>query len=177
MSTHPFRRCAPVLGIALAVPLAAAAPAGAAPASVPAALRVSAPTRALAPGPQPFLAGLTSQDVPVLLRFSRDGSILTRAVTTLHLRCTSGAAFWSPDGFSNVTVTSRRTVRVRFELPPQANDDGTTTVVSGGMDARVDRTASRASGTWQSTLVEKDTATAAVKDTCTTGVVRFSVHR
>jgi len=177
MSAHRFARSAPLLGIALAVPLALPAASGASqPAPVPVALRATAPTLALAAGAQPFLAGLTSQDMPVLLRFSKDHSILTRAVTTMHLKCTTGNNFWTPDGFTNLTVSSTRTFRPRYELPPQPAGDGSTMLWSGALNGKVDRTGTRASGTWQITLVVKDTTTAAVTDTCTTGAVRFSAH-
>ena len=69
-------------------------------------------TPALAAGPQPFLAGPTSQQQPVLLRLSADGRTVTRALTTLRIHCTpSNATFFLPDGFTNVRVSTLRRVQ------------------------------------------------------------------
>jgi len=133
---------------------------------------------ALAAGPQPFLAGLTSQQLPVLVRLSADGRTVSRAITTLQLHCTSGATFFQPDAFTNVRVSTLRRFRVTFSLPPQSVDATTSLTVSGSLGGQVDRTATRVSGgTWSMTQVVKDPTTGAVTDTCTSGQVRFSAHR
>jgi hypothetical protein len=135
-------------------------------------------TPALAAGPQPFLPGLTSQQLPVLLRLSADGGTVSRALTTLRLHCTSGATFFQPDGFTNVHISTLRRFRVTYSLPPQSVDPTTSITASGSFGGQVDRTRTRVSGgTWSLTLVEKNTTTGAVTDTCTSGLVRFSAHR
>src|SRR4051812_28651120 len=139
---------------------------------------VAGGTPALAAGPQPFLAGLTSQQLPVLVRLSADGRTVSRALTTLQLHCTSGATFFQPDGFTNIRVSTLRRFRVTFTLPPQSVDATTSLTVSGSLGGQVDRTATRVSGgTWSMTQVVKDPTTGAVTDTCTSGQVRFSAHR
>src|SRR4051795_4671742 len=75
---------------------------------------VAGGTPALAAGPQPFLAGLTSQQQPVLVRLSADGRTVARALTTLHLHCTSGATFYQPDGFANTHVSTLRRFRITY---------------------------------------------------------------
>jgi hypothetical protein len=139
--------------------------------------RGASPQAALAAGPQPFLAGLSSQQQPVLLRFNADASALTRALTTLRFTCTSGASFFQPDDFSNLRVSTLRHFRSSFSVPPQTVNATTSIALSGAIGGQVDKTHSRASGTWQQTLVERNPATNAVTDTCTSGVMRFSVHR
>jgi hypothetical protein len=135
-------------------------------------------TPALAAGPRPFLAGLTSQQQPVLLRLSADGRTVSRALTTLRLHCTSGATFFLPDEFINVHVSTLRRFRVTYALPPESIDATTSIAQSGSFAGRVDRTATRVSGgTWSITQVVKDPTTGAVTDTCTSGLVRFSAHR
>jgi hypothetical protein len=154
---HAWRR-----GALLAVlPLALALP-GAAPAS--------------AAGPQPFLAGLTSQTQPVILRFSPDGTVLARAYTTLHMKCTSGATFYVPDNFANLDVSKLRHFGDAFSVPPTTQGD-TSGAVTGSITGQVDRTGTRVSGTWRQTLVERNVATQAITDTCTSGLVHFSAHR
>jgi hypothetical protein len=183
-----WRRTALVAGLPLAVSLAVTGPAAAHPADGlklhPAAgLKVRTTgyklgtARTAASGTQPFLAGLTSQQQPILLRFNADGSVLARALTTLRLKCTSGASFYLPDGFTSLDVTSLRHFRTSYSLPP-ANQDATTAVaLSGSMTGQIDRTASKASGTWRMTAVETNPTTKAVTDTCASGLVHFSVHR
>ena len=136
-------------------------------------------TPALAAVPQPFLAGLTSQQQPVLLRLSADGRTVTRALTTLRIHCTpSNATFFLPDGFTNVHVSTLRRFRTTFTEPPQTLDPTTTLTASGSFSGQVDRTRTRVSGgTWSLTLVQKNSMTGAVTDTCTSGLVRFSAHR
>ena len=136
-------------------------------------------TPVVAAGPQPFLAGLTSQQQPVLLRLSADGRTVTRALTTLRIHCTpSNATFFLPDGFRNVRVSTLRRFRVTFTQPPQTVDATTTLTPSGSFSGQVDRTRTRVSGgTWSLTLVQKNSTTGAVTDTCTSGLVRFSAHR
>jgi hypothetical protein len=134
-------------------------------------------TPALAAGPQPFLAGVTSQQQPVLLRLSADGHTVTRALTTLHLHCTSGVAFYLPDGFTSIHVSTLRHFRVTYSLPPQSVDATTSVTLSGSFGGQVDRTGTRVSGgTWSMTQVVKNPTTGAVTDTCTTGLVRFNAH-
>jgi hypothetical protein len=135
------------------------------------------PARAQAGGTQPFLAGLSSQEQPVLLRFNADGTVLARALTTLRVTCTSGARFYLPDGFTNLDVSSLRHFHTSYDLPPQTVSATTSLAVSGSMSGQVDRTATRASGTWRVTTVERNPATNAVTDTCASGVMHFSVHR
>jgi hypothetical protein len=133
---------------------------------------------ALAAGPQPFLAGVTSQQQPVLVRMSADGHTVARAITTLHLHCTSGLTFYLPDGFTNTHVSTLRHFRVTYSLPPQSVDATTSVTLSGSFGGAVDRTATRVSGgTWSMTQVVKDPTTGAVTDTCTSGLVRFNAHR
>jgi hypothetical protein len=135
-------------------------------------------TPALAAGPQPFLAGLTSQQQPVLLRLSADGRTVSRAFTTLRLHCTSGAGFYLPDSFQNTRVSTLRRFRLTYSLPPQSVDATTSITLSGSFAGQVDRTSTRVSGgTWSMTEVEKNPTTGAVTDTCTSGLVRFSAHR
>jgi len=196
---HAWRRSVLLVGLPLAVQLSLAGPAAARPTTgykLPVAkptagyklsaleatagdtLRGSAPaTRSLAAGPQPFLAGLTSQQQPILLRFNADATVLQRALTTLHLTCTSGNAFYLPDDFANLPVSSLRHFRTSFTLPPQSVDATTSLALSGSMSGQVDKTGTRASGTWRLTAVETNPTTNAVTDTCASGLLRFSVHR
>ncbi|MEA2383701.1 MAG: hypothetical protein QOH72_3672 [Solirubrobacteraceae bacterium] len=127
--------------------------------------------------PQAFLAGLSSQQQPVLVRFSVDGTAVARALTTLHFTCTSGADFYQPDEFRKLRLSTRRHFRASFTLPPQTVDPTTSVVVSGSVIGQVDRAHSRASGTWRQTAVERNPSTNAVTDTCNTGLISFSVHR
>jgi hypothetical protein len=139
---------------------------------------VAGGTPALAAGPQPFLAGVTSQQQPVLVRLSADGRTVARAPTTVHLHCTSGATFYQPDGFTNTRVSTLRRFRITYALPSQSVDATTSVTLSGSFAGQVDRTATRVSGgTWSMTAVEKNPTTGAVTDTCTSGLVRFSAHR
>jgi hypothetical protein len=178
---HARRRDAGLLGLALVLSLTAAGPAHARPAAgfdvqaAPDVVRAKVPAQLGAP--QPFLAGLTSQQQPVLLRFSADRRTLTRALTTLNVKCTSGSDFWLPDGFRNVPVSSLRRFRVSFSEPARQVDPTTSIASSGLFSGQVDRTGQRASGTWRLTFVERNPTTNAVTDTCTTNVLRFSVHR
>jgi len=138
----------------------------------------AAATPALAAGPQPFLAGVTSQQQPVLVRMSADGRTVARAITTLHLHCTSGASFYLPDGFTTTRVSALRRFRLTYALPAQSVDATTSITVSGSFGGQVDRTGTRVSaGTWSMTTVEKNPTTGAVTDTCTSGLVHFSAHR
>ena len=123
---HAWRRGVLLVALPLAVQLAAAGPASAA-------------------GPQPFLAGLTSQTQPVILRLSPDGSLVARAYTTLHLKCTSGAAFYLPDSFTNLDVSKLRHFTTTYSLPPAPNGD-TSIALSGSLNGQVDRTGSRHTG-------------------------------
>lgn len=138
---------------------------------------IAGATPALAAGPQPFLAGLTSQQQPVLLRLSADGRTVTRALTTLRVHCTSGTTFYLPDGFANTRVSTLRHFRATYSLPPQSVDATTSVTLSGSFGGQVDRTGTRVSGgTWSMTQVIKNPTTGAVTDTCTTGLVRFNAH-
>ena len=134
---------------------------------------------AVAAGPQPFLAGLTSQQQPVLLRLSADRRTVARALTTLRMHCTpSGDTFFMPDEFRNIRVSTLRRFRVTFSEPAQMVDATTSITPSGSFGGQVDRTGTRVSGgTWSLTFVEKNTTTGAVTDTCTSGLVRFNAHR
>ena len=113
---HAWRRGVLLVALPLAVQLAAAGPASAA-------------------GPQPFLAGLTSQTQPVILRLSPDGSLVARAYTTLHLKCTSGAAFYLPDSFTNLDVSKLRHFTTTYSLPPAPNGD--TSIALNGLATTV----------------------------------------
>ena len=182
MSPLPaHRRRAGLLGVALAVPLALSGPASARPASVLHVRADQVPAQKKLPAqigtPQPFLAGVTSQEQPMLLRFSADGRVVTRALTTVNLRCTSGSDFWLPDSFGNVPVSSRRRFRASYSEPPRQVTATLSIAVSGLLSGQVDRAGTRASGTWRMTFVERDPTTNAVKDTCTTNLLRFSVRR
>jgi len=128
-------------------------------------------------GPQPFLAGLTAQQQPVLLRLDNSASVLRRAFTTVHVTCTSGARFYQPDQFDNVEISSLRHFHTSYTLPPQTADATTTVQPSGSLTGQVDRTGTRASGTWRLTFVERNATTKAVTDTCTSGLMRFSARR
>src|SRR3954447_10666907 len=139
---------------------------------------VAGGTPALAAGPQPFLAGLTSQQQPVLVRLSADGRTVARALTTLHLHCTSGATFYQPDGFANTHVSTLRRFRIPSPLPPQAVDATTSVTLSGSFAGQVDRTATRVSGgTWSMTATKKTPPTGPSPNPCTSGLARFSAHR
>jgi hypothetical protein len=174
---HAWRRAALLVGLPLAAQLALAGPAAAHPASGYKLPVAPAHALRLAAGPQPLLAGITPQQQPIVLRFNADASVLSRALTTLHLKCTSGASFYLPDGFTNLDVSALRHFRTTYSLPPQPVDATTTIALSGSMSGQVDKTGTRASGTWRMTEVETNPTTNAVTDTCASGVVRFSVHR
>lgn len=141
-------------------------------------LAAACATPALAAGLQPFLPGVTSQQQPVLVRLSADGRTVSRALTTLHLHCTSGVTFYLPDSFTNTHVSTLRHFRLTYSLPPQSVDATTSITLSGSFAGQVDRTGTRVSGgTWSMTSVAKNPSTGAVTDTCTSGLVRFSAHR
>ncbi len=159
---HALLRGLLAAGTALAAQAVVAGPASAVPADA---------------GTQPYLAGLSSQQQPVLLRLTADHRVLTTARTTLRLKCTSGGSFYLPDDFTNVTVTSDRRFKESFNLPPQAVDATKTVEFSGAFAGRVTRAGTRATGTWQLTTVERDPTTSAVTDTCTPGSTHFTVHR
>jgi hypothetical protein len=143
------------------------------------ALAAAAPSGAQSGGSQPFLSGLTSQGLPVLMRFSRDGATLARADLTLRMRCGSGGAFWLPDSFRSLDVSSLGRFSERFVSPPQTPEPGdtTTTTFEGFIRGRVDPGRMRASGTWRMRIVDRDAATGAVTNTCTSTIVRFRVRR
>jgi hypothetical protein len=176
---HPFttlRRGALLAGLPLIAQVALCGPAQAAPAhGWKRGVRV--PAEIAATAPQSFLAGLTSQQQPVLVRFSADGGAVARALTTLHFSCTSGDAFFQPDEFRNLRVSSLRHFRASFSAPPQTVDPTTSIVLSGSIAGQVDKARTRVSGTWRETAELRDPATNAATDTCTSGVISFSVHR
>jgi hypothetical protein len=176
---HPFttkRRAALQVGVPLIAQVALCGPAQATPEhGWKRGVRV--PAEIAATAPQPFLAGLTSQQQPVLVRFSADGGSVARILTTLHFSCTSGDRFYQPAEFRSLRISSLRHFRATFTLPPQTVDPTTSLVLSGSITGQVDSGHSRASGTWRQTAEFRNPTTNAATDTCTTGVISFSVHR
>jgi hypothetical protein len=176
---HPFttaRRAALLVGLPLIAQVALSGPAQATPVhGLKRGVRV--PAEIAATAPQAFLAGLTSQQQPVLIRFSADGGSVARVLTTLHFACTSGDRFYQPDEFRGLRISSLRHFHASFAAPPQTVDPTTSVVVSGSITGQVDTAHSRASGTWRETAEFRNATTNAVADSCTSGVISFSVHR
>jgi hypothetical protein len=76
----------------------------------PAAL--AAPTRGLQ------LAGITSQDLPIVLRVARTGRTLTRALAALDVRCTSGDELVIPDEFRRLPVSASGRFATKYSCRP-----------------------------------------------------------
>ena len=125
---------------------------------------------------QPFLAGLTSQTEPMLVRMSPDRTTVAHVYSTLQLNCTSGGVIFLPDNVSDVHVSTLRHFSQTFSIPPTTSG-ATSIAISGSFRGQVDRTGTRVSGTTQMTVVQRDPTTNAVADTCASGVVTFSAHR
>jgi hypothetical protein len=169
------RAAALALGV-LALALGSSGPAAASHTARPTggALR---PAALAAPRGPLQLAGITSQDLPIVLRFSRNGRALTRALTALHLRCTSGDELVIPDDFRRLPVSPTGRFATRYRLPPSAPQDNTTVALSGFIRGRLSGTRRTARGSWSATLVFRDATTGTVSDTCSSGTVRFRVTR
>lgn len=117
--------------------------------------------------------GLTSKGWPVVLRVSRRGDRVRRAVAGIEFNCTSGASFAVNDEWRALPIRRRH-----------FGDSVTGTTTGAGLvyqhtstiSGRMNRKGSRIAGTWRNTMVERN-ALGAVQDTCDTGRLRFTVSR
>ena len=119
--------------------------------------------------------GTTSQDFPVLIETTRNGSKVTAARIGIRATCTSGGAATVPDGYRNMPV-KRRKFSASFGPTTQRNADGTTTDFQGSITGTFNRARTKVTGTWTFRATEHD-ASGAVTDTCDSAKVNFSARR
>ena len=133
-----------------------------------------APAR-IAAAAVPMLGGLTSQDLPVVVRVARNRGVVRRALATLELTCRpSGDDFLIPDDWRGVPISGSGRFRADFSGSPEPVDQNQTVTASGFIRGRFSRGRTTVAGSWGATWVYRDATSGAVADTCTSGTVRFS---
>ena len=119
------------------------------------------------------LGGKTSQGWPVVVTFNQRISKSTRISIGIHLDCSDGTVINQVDSYTNSPVSRAGKYFGKFGPETHPNADGTSVETSGSYTGKINRLVTKASGTWQYKLVEKD-ATGAVKATCDSGLVTWS---
>ena len=158
-------------GLALAAAVAVAAPATATASTH----LVGPPARTSAAGGLVY-GGQTSQGWPVVIQVRRDRRQVVRAITALHLSCTSGAFSNIPDAYVRLPISKRRKFSASFGPDTDRNPDGTTTDFSGSISGAFNRARTKVSGTWRFSATDYDTS-GAVTDNCDAGTVRWSAKQ
>jgi hypothetical protein len=122
------------------------------------------------------IGGFTSQDLPIVVKLSRDGRRVARTMVALELRCDSGDRFWIPDEYENLRISRRGRFSDSFVLPPTPNGGGETLAVTSSLSGRANAARTIVSGTWRMTATFHDTSSG-VDDVCRSGKVSFKVSR
>jgi hypothetical protein len=119
------------------------------------------------------LGGETAQAWPVVVELNKSGRQVVRILAGMRLACTSGGVVNLPDGYRKLTVSSSGAFGSSFGPTTQRMPDGTTVDFEGTVSGKLNRSRTKASGTWQLKGTEHD-GTGAVTDTCDSGTVRWS---
>lgn len=120
-----------------------------------------------------YFGGFTSSGWPVVIRISRGGEVVTKAVATMEFKCSSGLSFADMDGWRDLRIRGRRFSETATGTSSQG---GSTFQTTSSIKGRLNRARTRITGTWRNVFVERNAAGAAV-DACDTGPLRFTVRR
>jgi hypothetical protein len=125
--------------------------------------------------------GLTPQQWPVVIQVSRNLRSVTRALIGLDETCTpSGDDFSTNDfygGRRDLFLKMNRAHKFAAAFGPVSNPSppaGMAETAQGSIAGKINRTLTKASGTWQLTFVFKNATSGAVIDTCDSGVVHWT---
>ena len=154
-----------VAAVAVAVPVAATASS-----------HVSGGTARGAAAAGLVYGGQTSQGWPVVIQANKSRRQVVRAITALHLECTTGDFSNIPDAYIRLPVNKRRRFSASFGPDTNRNPDGTTADFSGSISGAFNRARSKVSGTWHFHITEFDTS-GAQTGTCDSGNVRWSAKQ
>lgn len=119
--------------------------------------------------------GVTADGFGLMVETNKSRRNIVRIATGLTLHCTSGVTFNTPDGWSKLSVTSRK-FSDTFGPLTERNDDGTTVDLQGAVSGKFNRAMTSISGTWSFKATEHD-ATGAVTDTCDSGTINWTAKQ
>jgi hypothetical protein len=139
-----------------------------------AALLAAPPAAAKAPAGS-FYAGFTPQRWPIAVQLGGNQRQVVRIGIGLSFTCTTGSLLGS-DSFEHLAISGSRRFSSRYANDRVDNPNGTFTVYFGAVRARLNRAATKISGTWQESFTLHD-ATGAVTNTCDSGVVRWTARQ
>ena len=122
------------------------------------------------------LGGFTSQDLPIVVKLSRDGHRIVHTGAALDLRCTSGDEFVIPDDYTSLRISGSGRFRATVVLPAVDDGSGETLAYSSSIAGRANAARTVVQGTWRLTLTFHDTKSGA-NDVCRSGKVRFKLSR
>ena len=122
------------------------------------------------------LGGFTSQDLPIVVKLSRDGHRIVHAGAALDLKCTSGDEFIAPDDYTSRRISRSGAFQAAAVLPAIDIGGGETATYSSSISGRANAARTIVSGTWRMTATFHDTSSG-VDDVCRSGKVSFKVSR
>jgi hypothetical protein len=125
--------------------------------------------------------GLTPQGWPVVIQVSRNLKHMTRAIIGLDENCTPSMDLFGTSDFyggrRDLFIPMNRSHKFSAAFGPVSNPQppaGTTETAQGSISGKLNRTLTKASGTWQLVFVTKNATTGAVVDTCDSGLVHWT---
>lgn len=118
--------------------------------------------------------GATSQGLPIVIQTSKSGRKV-KALIAIRLKCTSGAIFTLPDGYS-MAVSKKGKFGGTFGPETNRNQDGTSTDFEGSLSGTFNKARTKVSGKWSFKGTDRDMA-GAVTDTCDSGSVSWAVKQ
>lgn len=124
--------------------------------------------------------GVTAQDYPVVIQFSKTFRKVTRADIGLDLACQMPPNIQIPDGVKNIPVSASGSFAAeqpvtRIPADPAAGVPALD--ISAKLTGKVNKARTSVKGTWQRRVViynPADPTGTAVLDSCDTGVLRYT---
>jgi hypothetical protein len=111
------------------------------------------------------LGGANSQGWPIVIELSKNGRQAVRVSTGIRLFCGQDMTMSSPDTYLRVPISKRGKFAASFGPQTESNADGTTDEFQGSMSGTINRSRTKASGSWQVKGTTRDAA-GTVIDTC-----------
>jgi hypothetical protein len=136
--------------------------------------QLDARTAATAKAPSGFvLGGITPAGWPVVVATNKAATRVDQVVIGLDMTCTSGDTFGTSDGFQKLKLSRKGRFSTTFG-PARIDAGGFPADVESKVIGRFDKGRASMRGIWSLKITIYDPAGTAVKDTCESGLVRWT---
>jgi len=131
---------------------------------------------ATAPSPGHVYGGVTPQNWPIVVTLDKAAKTVRKIVIGLDMTCTSNENFGTTDGFTNVKLSSKGTLKSTFG-PQRIDAAGTPADITGSITGKRSKDRRSFKGTWNYKVVFYDAAGTTVTDTCESGLVSWKADQ